>query len=45
MEIVYEIIENFKMSETTYGRGCYTSCEEHNNYGADYWCCERIKNA
>ncbi len=45
MEIIYEIIENTLPEGIVYGWGCYMKCEVNTDYGADYWCCERIKGA
>lgn len=45
MEISYEVLEKSISQEVHMGGGCYTMCEVNVNYGADYWCCERIKSA
>ena len=45
MEISYEIQEKQELESVQMGGGCYTKCEVNVDYGADYWCCERIKSA
>lgn len=45
MEISYEIQEKHELESVQMGGGCYMKCEVNVNYGADYWCCERIKSA
>ena len=47
MDISYEIVspKEQEANVVQMGGGCYTKCEVNTDYGADYWCCERIKSA
>lgn len=45
MEIIYEVAEQKVQEDIVMSSGCYMQCEVNVNYGADYWCCDRIKGA
>ena len=44
MEICYDVPRK-TVKKIHMGGGCYTKCEVNTNFGADYYCCERIKSA